>query len=161
MTTIGSIEIPTRENVKLHYMFFAYALVAGSSAWFLLLWPLLISAPSVALVADYYLFASQENGLHYRRVESSNSIHLLFLLTSVLNHLSPLCIPARLVHAVQYCMIGNNLMKKMLKWSRLARGVFLGERNIRHKGWENQCISARMSSGYLQQGDMHSFFVLS
>lgn len=123
---------------------FTYSLVAESSAWFLLLWPLLISAPSVGSVADCFLFALR-NGVQFSRAEFSNSIPVMFFSHPVTESLPSLC-PCQ-VSAVKYLTLDPIWLERCRSEAGQPR-----QRNLRHKGWETQCICAAVSWGDLQQG---------
>lgn len=145
LTTIGTIEIlGKRQNYKMTQCGFTYSLVAGSSAWSLLLWPLLISAPSVGSVADYFLFALREMGCSSVELNSVIQSMWCFFPIPWLSRFPPSC-PCQ-VSAVKYFTLEPIWLERCRSEAGQPR-----QRNLRPKRWETQCICAGMSWGDLQQ----------
>lgn len=127
---------------------FTYSLVAGSSTWFLLLWPLLISAPSVGSVADYFLFALR-NGVQF--------LELISVIQSLWFFFFPFPPFRDWVISLPTCpcqvSVVKNLTLEPVRSERCrSEAGQPRQRNLGHKRWETQWICAGMSWGDLHQG---------
>lgn len=134
MTTIGSIEIPTRE-IRNYTIWFLYIPSQLGALLDFCCSDLLISALLLGLIADFFFCLPLRNvGCMFCRAEVINSMHLIFLLTSLLNDFT-FTVSLPKVSSVQYLMAGDDLIKKT-KWNGLAQGVFLGGTNFQLNGCE-------------------------